>query len=335
MYDYCRGRFRVFNSEFIRKNIKMKIVIIGGSGHIGTYLIPKLVIAGHEVICVSRQKSEPYHFHPSWRSVSQITIDRSKAEEAGSFGTQIKEMQAEIVIDLICFNQESAEQLVEALKGNIKHFIHCGTMWVHGHSEQVPTRENQDRKPFGEYGIKKAAIESYLLSVCKLDGFPATILHPGHITGPGWLPINPTGNLDPEVFLKLAAGKEVVLPNLGMETLHHVHADDVAQAFINAVNSRQNSIGESFHIVSEQALTLRGYAMAIAKWYGQEANLSFLSWEAWQKTVSQRDAELTWDHIAHSPNGSIEKAGKYLNYKPKYTSLQAVQESITHYFKDK
>lgn len=313
----------------------MKIAIIGGTGHIGTYLIPRLVTAGHEVICVSRQKSEPYHLDPLWKSVTPITIDRLKAEEQGSFGLQIKELQAEIVIDLICFNRASAEQLVEALKGNIKHFIHCGTMWVHGCSELVPTRETQNRKPFGEYGIQKAEIESYLLSVCKQENFPATILHPGHITGPGWLPINPAGNLNPEVFQKLAKGEEVVLPNFGMETMHHVHANDVAQAFIKALEHRQSSIGESFHIVSEQALTLRGYAMAIAKWYGQEANLSFLPWEEWEKTVSERDAELTWDHIAHSPNGSIEKAMRLLNYQPEHTSLQAIQEAITHYFTDK
>jgi nucleoside-diphosphate-sugar epimerase len=32
----------------------MKTVVIGGTGHIGTYLVPHLVQAGHEVICISR-----------------------------------------------------------------------------------------------------------------------------------------------------------------------------------------------------------------------------------------------------------------------------------------
>ncbi len=59
--------------------------------------------------------------------------------------------------------------------------------------------------------------------------------HPGHIVGPGWIPINPAGHLNPEVFTRLAHGQEVVLPNLGMETLHHVHADDVAQSFTAAM----------------------------------------------------------------------------------------------------
>jgi nucleoside-diphosphate-sugar epimerase len=133
----------------------MKIVVIGGTGHIGTYLVPRLVSAGHEVVNVSRQIHKPYSNNPLWNSVKQITIDRTKAEEQGTFGAQIKELQCEIIIDLFCFTPESAKMLVEALMGEIQHFIHCGTMWVHGYSEQVPTRETQERKPFGEYGNKQ------------------------------------------------------------------------------------------------------------------------------------------------------------------------------------
>ncbi|HIQ05374.1 MAG TPA: NAD(P)-dependent oxidoreductase [Anaerolineae bacterium] len=32
----------------------MRVVIIGGTGHVGTYLVPRLVEAGHEVISLSR-----------------------------------------------------------------------------------------------------------------------------------------------------------------------------------------------------------------------------------------------------------------------------------------
>ncbi|MDA0194298.1 MAG: NAD-dependent epimerase/dehydratase family protein [Bacteroidetes bacterium] len=309
----------------------MKVIVIGGTGHIGTYLVPRLVIAGHEVICISRQNREPYSNHAAWKSVKNITIDRSKAEEHGDFGLKIKELKGDVVIDLICFTPESTAMLAEALMGEIQHFIHCGTIWVHGHSEQVPTLESQRRKPFGTYGTNKARIESYLLSICRQHGFPATILHPGHITGPGWLPINPAGNLNPEIFKRLAKGEEILLPNLGMETVHHVHADDVAQALVCAINHWQNSIGESFHVVSDQALTLNGYAMAMAKWFGLEAKLNFQPWQEWVKTASHKDAELTWDHIAHSPNASIAKAKRLLNYNPRYSSLQAVQEAVKHY----
>jgi nucleoside-diphosphate-sugar epimerase len=158
------------------------------------------------------------------------------------------------------------------------------------------------------------------------NGFPVSVLHPGHLVGPGWVPLNPAANFNMEVWVNLATGQEVLLPNLGMETLHHVHAGDVAAAFVCAVQT--GTAGESFHVVSPAALTLRGYAEEMAAWFGCAANLRFLPWEEWRASVSEKDAQVTWDHIARSPNCSIEKARRMLGYAPRYSSLAAVQESV-------
>jgi nucleoside-diphosphate-sugar epimerase len=306
----------------------MRAVIIGGSGHVGTYLVPRLVEAGYEVLCVSRQQREPYQPHGAWRQVQQVTIDRTAAEKAGDFGQQIRALQPDVVIDMICFTAESAQQLVEALRGQVQHFLHCGTIWIHGPSVEVPTTEMTPRRPFGDYGINKAKIEEYLLGEARRNGFPATLLHPGHIVGPGWAPLNPAGHFNPQVFATLARGEELTLPNLGMETVHHVHADDVAQIFMQALANRSTALGESFHVVSAAALTLRGYAESMAAWFGQPANLRFLPWAEWRATITPAEAQATWDHIAHSPNCSIAKAQRLLHYQPRYSSLQAIQEAV-------
>jgi nucleoside-diphosphate-sugar epimerase len=306
----------------------MRAVVIGGTGHIGTYLIPRLVASGYEVFNISRSKRAPYRDHGAWKLVTSIELDRSAEERSGKFGKQIRDLRPDVVIDLICFTLESARQLVEAVGGEIQHFLHCGTIWVHGPSAQVPTVEETPRKPFGDYGIRKAAIEEYLLREARLAGFRATILHPGHIVGPGWEPLNPAGHFNPKVFELLARGEELSLPNFGLETVHHVHADDVAQAFAQAMVHRGLAIGESFHVVSPAALTLRGYAEAVSAWFGEKARLRFLSWDEWKGTVSKEEAAATWDHIAHSPNCSIEKACRLLDYRPRYSSLEAVSESL-------
>jgi hypothetical protein len=56
--------------------------------------------------------------------------------------------------------------------------------------------------------------------------------------------------------------------------------------------------------------------------------LSDAPWEEWSQTVSEKDALATWDHIAHSPNYSIEKARSLLGYEPIYSSLAVVKESV-------
>ncbi|MEJ5199992.1 MAG: NAD-dependent epimerase/dehydratase family protein, partial [Anaerolineae bacterium] len=276
----------------------MRVVVIGGVGHVGTYMVPRLVEAGHEVIVISRGQRQPYRPHAAWRKVQMVVADRQAEDAAGTFGRRVRDLRPDVVVDMICFRLESARQIVEALRGQVQHFLHCGTIWVHGPTVQAPTEETQPRRPFGEYGIQKAAIEAYLLDQARRGDFPATCLHPGHIVGPGWAPLNPAGHFNPQVFVTLARGEELALPNLGMETVHHVHADDVAQAFCQAIAHWSTSVGESFHVVSPAALSLRGYAEAVAGWFGQEPRLKFLPWDEWRKTVSEEEAQATWDHIA-------------------------------------
>lgn len=307
----------------------MRVVVIGGSGHIGTYLVPMLVESGYEVVNITRGQSEPYLPHAAWKRVQQVVADRTEEDAAGIFGRRIRDLKPDVVVDLICFTEESARQIVDAVRGRITHFLHCGTIWAHGHSTTVPATEDLPRAPFGEYGIQKAKIEAYLLDEARRTGFPATILMPGHIVGPGYVPLNPAGHFNPEVYSLIARGEALCLPNLGLETVHHVHAADVAQAFFKAMTHWNMSVGENFHTVSPAALTLRGYAEAMYAWFGHPANLTYLPWEDWRKTVSELEAPATWDHIAHSPNASIEKARRLIGYEPRYTSLEAVREAVT------
>ena len=156
-----------------------RVVVIGGSGHIGTYLVPRLNSAGFEVVSVSRGQRPPYQPHGAWKFVRTVTLSREAEENAGAFGRKIRELRPDIVIDMICFTEASARHLVDALRGQVRHFLHTGTIWVHGPSVEVPTTEMQPRRPFGEYGIAKAQIEAYLIEMARKESFPATIIHPG------------------------------------------------------------------------------------------------------------------------------------------------------------
>jgi nucleoside-diphosphate-sugar epimerase len=307
-----------------------KVVIIGGSGHVGTYLVPRLVQTGFDVVNVTRGKRVPYSPHAAWNSVETVIADRETEEKAGTFGNRIRDLKPDIVIDMICFTMASAEHLVAALKGNVEHFLHTGTIWVHGPSVAPPTTEMQPRKPIGTYGTQKAAIEAYLLAEARRSGFPATIAHPGHIVGRGWDPLNPAGHFNSQVFTTIALGKELALPNFGMETVHHVHADDVAQMFMKAIGNRSAAVGEAFSTVSPAAVSLKGYAEAMAAWFGVESKLKFLPWPEWKAAqASEEEAMATWEHIYRSPCHSIAKAERLLGYAPRYTSFEAVYEAVT------
>ncbi|WP_426701515.1 NAD-dependent epimerase/dehydratase family protein [Rhodanobacter sp. Col0626] len=306
-----------------------RIIVIGGSGHIGAYLIPALVEQGHNVVNICRGQSRKYRPHPAWRSVEQVTIDRTAEEPSGRFASSIVDLRPDIVVDLISFDLPSTQSLVHALRGKIEHFLHCGTIWVYGHNAAIPADESDPPNPFGEYGINKAAIEAWLLHESRRTGFPATVFRPGHIVGSGWTPIGPYGNVDTDVFSRMARGEEISLPNYGLETLHHVHAADVAQFVIRAMANKSACVGETFNVVSEKALNLRGYAEAMFRWFGWEPKIRFQPFDQWKTGQTPEQADQAWEHIARSSCMSMEKARHRLGYQPRYTSLAAIQEAVS------
>jgi nucleoside-diphosphate-sugar epimerase len=154
---------------------------------------------------------------------------------------------------------------------------------------------------------------------------------PGQISGPGWVIINPVGNLDVNVFKKIQRGEEIIIPNFGMETLHHVHADDVARVFFQAITNRNQALGESFHAVGEQSITLLGYAQALYRWFGHDERIKFLPWADWCDYTQDKDhIEKSYLHLMRSGYYSIEKAKRLIGYYPRYTLLETVFESV-HY----
>jgi nucleoside-diphosphate-sugar epimerase len=299
----------------------MRVAVIGGSGHIGSYLVPRLVEAGFDTASISRGRRKLYVTSPAWTKAECISLDR----DAPGFDAAVAQLASDAVIDLTCYTLGAAQSLVEVLRDRNTRLLHCGTIWVHGMSVEVPTTEDEPRRPISDYGIRKAQIESFLLQQSDVR---AAIVHPGHLVGEGWVPLNPAANFNPRVFQDLASGREITLPNIGRETLHHVHADDVAQCFVRALERWRDAEGLSFHAVSRGALTLAGYAERVAGWYGQTARIRFLPWEDWRKTVTEKEASVTWDHIARSPHCSIARAKTRLGYEPRYTSLEAIRASL-------
>ena len=304
-----------------------RVVVIGATGHIGTYLVPRLVRAGHEVIALSRGARAPYQPSPQWRAVTQVAADRDAEDAAGTFGGRVAALRPDVVIDLICFTAASAAQLVEALRPGRPLLVHCGTIWVHGPARRVPVTEDEPRTAYGEYGTGKMEIEALLHRETLAGGVPSVVLHPGHISGPGWPVITPAGNLDPAVWTALATGQPLALPDHGLGVLHHVHADDVAQAFELAL-SRPAAIGASFHVVSEQSMMLTGLASGVAGWFGREPVLDFVDWAEFGQRVGPDHAEATREHTFRSITASIARGREVLGYAPRYSSLDALHEAL-------
>ncbi len=312
----------------------MRVVVIGGSGHIGSFLVPRLVRAGHEVVNVSRGSRHAYVEDPAWSDVEQVVADRAAEDAAGIFVDRVRALRPDVVVDLICFTLESATALVAGLRGATGHLVHCGSIWRYGPSSRVPITETDGTPPVGEYGVQKDAIARMLEEESRSGGLPTTSLHPGHVSGPGWAPIGPLGNLDPAVWWTLSAGEELAVPGIGAELMHHVHADDVAQAFALAIEHREEAAGEAFNVTAAAAMTVRGLASAAASWFGQEARLRPVSWDEFRATTDEANADTSWQHLWRNQCASIEKARTRLGYAPAFGPDEAVLDGVRRLIED-
>ena len=306
----------------------MRIVVIGGSGHIGTFLVPRLVRAGHQVVSISRGQSDRYVDDPAWQDVRQVAADRAAEDRDGSFPGRVVDLEPDAVVDLICFTLDSATALVEGLRGRTGHLLHCGSIWRHGPSTRLPVTEANGAPPVGEYGVAKAAIADLLRAETASGGLVTTSLHPGHIVGPGWHPVGPLGNFDPSVWRRLSAGEPLDVPGIGTELMHHVHADDVAHAFQAALEHRETAAGEDVNVVAPTALTVRGYAEVAASWFGRTADLHPVSWPEFRAGTTEEHHGASWEHLSRSHCCSIDKARNLIGYQPRYEPDAAVLESV-------
>lgn len=309
----------------------MKVIVTGGCGHIGTYLVPMLVNGGYDVTSITRGKSKPYEDDPAWNKVHSVLMDRTQTED---FAQKIADMEPDIVIDLINFNIKDTEAMAQALKKTkCSHYIFCSSCWAHGHAEVLPFNpDDMNKQPLDEYGKNKFASEKYLKDLYLKEGFPATIIMPGQISGPGWTIMNPWANKTVKPFQLIADGKEIFLPNFGMETLHHVHGYDVAQCFYKAVTHRNQSLGETFDAASGGSITLYGYAKLMYEYFGKEPKINFLPWKEWCDYVGDpKECEDTYYHITRSGFYSIAKEEKLLDYHPKYTNVETIKIAVKSY----
>jgi nucleoside-diphosphate-sugar epimerase len=115
---------------------------------------------------------------------------------------------------------------------------------------------------------------------------------------------------------------------MGAELMHHVHADDVAQAFELAIEHRDEAAGESFNVVAPAAMTVRGFAENAAGWFGQEARLRSVSWDEFRAGTTEEFAGQSWEHLWRSQYASIDKARSRLGFTPAYEPEAAVLDAV-------
>lgn len=307
----------------------MKTIVIGASGHVGSYLVRELVKEGHEVVAVMRGNRTPYGYDQSvWGKVTVANVSREELYQTDF----IERANADIICDLIAFDLDGVKQIVSKIKNNA-FYVQIGSIWMYENKEYVPVDEEHPKNAVQEYGKQKGLIEDFLFSKVKKGELRATVIHPGHVSGKEWQPINPQGNLDFTVFEKIRDGQKIALPYDGLSTVQHVHSYDLAQIIIASINNQQVANGQAFIAVAKKAMTLKAITEKVYAYFGKTPNIEYLEWEEFKRVVGENNALVTLDHVSHSPCCSAKKVGRMLGVNIKYSIMDIFYEYIDEQIK--
>lgn len=296
----------------------MKIFIIGGTGHVGSYMVPELVKQGHEVY-IGTRGSTAVKSYSSTDGVTFLTCDSTNFESL----KELCSYNFDVVIDM----PGSAYNIWCAFADSVKHVIACGSLWMFGNPSVVPTPEvAQSECPFLGYARRFERIQQMCDESGKNGKAVFTAIMPPNICGPGKAPLECAGGRSIDVHKAHMAGKPVILPDGPECIISPCHAADIAQLFILAVNNREAAAGQIFNAGAEYGLTASQLVKVYSDIYGVEIPIERVSWEKYRDEINP-DIGHWWHFYAHMlPD--ISKAKRLLGYKPQYTPEQALATAV-------
>ncbi len=236
----------------------MKILIIGGTGLISTPITRFLRERGDDVTHYNRNRQQAEIPH----GVRHITGDRTNYP---TFAAQMRAAGSfDCVMDMVCYQPEDAESLVEVFAGQGAHLLVCSTVDVyHKPPLRYPLTDDAPHGPVPwEYALKKAHIEAILNAVHERGGFPLTILRPAFTYGEGRGLVHSFGGRT-TYFDRLRKGKPLVVHGDGSSLWVSCHAEDVARAFVAAAGNPR-SFGKSYHLTGDEWMTWNAYHRTVA-----------------------------------------------------------------------
>jgi len=297
----------------------MKVMVFGGTGWVGHSVARIFSADGARVTVCSRGKNTGFTAHLP-EVVRILHADKNDA-------TAMRQVLAEpydVIIDSV--PTEAAIDHIVAYAKKLKHYIHCSSTGGYAPLPRIPGDETM---PYGDFmgGWKqKGIVDSKVMDVFHRKGFPATVIRPSYITGPGMLPLDNLGGRRPDFVADILAGKALDLPNDGQALLHPVHVEGLARSFFLAAHEPR-SIGEIYNICLDKAVTIRRYIEITAGAFGRKADIALLPLETMLEKYKGVCNPVWLSFFAVHMCYDIGKARRDLGYKPPMSVEEAIEET--------
>ncbi len=227
---------------------RMKVLITGGAGFLGTALANRLVMEGHQVrVLDDLSAGSPDRLSP------RVLFSRGDVRDVPKLWTLLQgvtcvyHLAARVLVpESLLYPREYNDvnvggtvSVMEAMRdAGIRRVVFTSSGAVYGEQEQQPVSEDLPPNPGSPYAVSKLAAEYYVRTIGALWGIETVALRVFNAYGPGQLipPSHPP--VIPQFVKQSLSGGSLVVFGDGQQTRDFVYVDDVVDALVAAATAK-------------------------------------------------------------------------------------------------
>lgn len=303
---------------------KIKAIVTGGAGFIGSHLAEELVKRGYDVAVIDdlstgrlenldwAKGEKDFRFLEA--SVTDIELFKkvSKGVDYIFHLAAIPSVHRSIESPLLSHEVNltgTLNVLAAARENGVRKVIYASSCAVYGDTPTLPQNEGALPSPQSPYAVAKVAGEYYCRSFTEVYGLPTVCLRYFNVYGTRQGPDSDYAAAIPSFIDRVAGGKPPVIFGDGGQTRDFVYVKDIVAANILAAGS---DIGGIFNIGCGKSITINQLADAIMTLMG--------------KRMSPLHQEARAGEIRHSL-ADISKA-KSIGFNPEYSLEEGLKEML-------
>ena len=328
-YEYAiwlimlKESFKQNNLRSIKVVEHKKVLVTGGAGFIGSWLVDELVNRGNNVVSVD-DLSGGFQSYVNEKS-KFIKVDLRDHQKVSKI---FEEEKFDIVFHLAAYAAEGQSifspieinsinitpmnnLLVASVNNNVQKFVFTSSMAVYG-NQQPPFNEDMPTMPEDPYGCGKAYCESMLKIFSHTYNFDYVILRPHNVYGPRQNLSDPFRNVLGIWINRIMKEKEPYIFGDGEQERAFSYIADLVPAVANAgIESKANS--QIINVGSKEVTTINEACQVVLK--AMESKLKPIY-------VDKRLGEVKHAYC------TIEKSEKILNYKTATTLSEGIKMMV-------
>ncbi len=242
----------------------LSVLFLGGTGRISSACSWRAVEQGLDLWVLNRGHSTSRALPPEAR---RITAD---VDDPRSIANAVGDQQFDAVVDWLAFTPEQVRARTDLFRGRVGQYVFISSASAYQTPPaRLPITESTPlRNPYWEYSRNKIACEDLLTSLYRDEGYPITVVRPSHtyvqtsvpLDG-GWTAVD-----------RMRRGEPIVVHGDGTALWTLTHHRDFARDFVPLLG-HPRTLGEAFHITSDDVLTWDQIAHALAAAAGAEAQI--------------------------------------------------------------